>query len=68
MRKCELKETPDGKFKYFPTVHDAVHHAIEVTTPISVISEIPNWKEKVEDKITKGYQNATLVVEPETTI
>lgn len=41
MRKCDLKETPDGRLKFYPTVHDAVHQAIEVTTPISVISEMP---------------------------
>lgn len=40
MKKCDLRERDDGTFKFYPTVHDAVHHALEVVSPISVISEM----------------------------
>lgn len=39
MKKCDLREAPERLFKYFPTIHDAVHHAINHITPISVITE-----------------------------
>ena len=41
MKKCGLNESNEGTFKYFPTVHDAVHHASNVLTPISVLADIP---------------------------
>lgn len=37
MKKCGVKELDNGSFKYYPTVHDAVHHAVEELSPISVI-------------------------------
>lgn len=40
MKKCDLRETSDGWIKFYPTVHDAVHHALEVVSPISVITEM----------------------------
>lgn len=39
MRKCDLKDQGNGEFKFYPTVHDAVHNATEVTAPISIITE-----------------------------
>lgn len=39
MKKCDLRETSNQLFKYFPTIHDAVHHAMNNITPISVITE-----------------------------
>lgn len=41
MKKCDLHEKFDGSFNYFPTVHDAVHQAMEHLAPISMISEAP---------------------------
>ncbi|XP_037917492.1 solute carrier family 26 member 6-like isoform X1 [Hermetia illucens] len=38
MKKCDLRNSSDGRFKQFPTVHDAVHYAMEVITPISVVN------------------------------
>lgn len=38
MKKCGLKESADGCFKFFPTVHDAVHHAKGILLPVSVIN------------------------------
>lgn len=38
MQKCNLKESTDGSFKIFPTVHDAVHHAKSMILPINVIT------------------------------
>lgn len=37
VKKCGLTESNDGSFKFFPTVHDAVHHANNAITPISII-------------------------------
>lgn len=37
MKRCDLRES--AAFKFFPTVHDAVHQARETVAPISVISE-----------------------------
>lgn len=39
MKRCDLRESADGAIKFFPTVHDAVHQAMETVAPISVISE-----------------------------
>lgn len=39
MKKCDLKEKPDGLFNYFPTIHDAVHNAMHTMAPISVIAD-----------------------------
>lgn len=39
MRKCDLKDQGNGDFKFYPTVHDAVHNATEITAPISIITE-----------------------------
>lgn len=34
MHRCDLKETADKRFKFFPTVHDAVQAAKDIcTTP-----------------------------------
>lgn len=41
MKKCDLKEKSDGLFNFFPTIHDAVHHAMETMAPISVIADMP---------------------------
>lgn len=41
MKKCDLKENSDGLFNFFPTIHDAVHHAMETMAPISVIADMP---------------------------
>ncbi|KAJ6647323.1 Prestin [Pseudolycoriella hygida] len=38
MKKCGLKESSNGWFKFFPTVHDAVYHAQEYVIQISVIT------------------------------
>lgn len=38
MKKCDLRESDDGKFKLFPTVHDAAHHAIDMLLPISIVN------------------------------
>lgn len=40
LKKCGLRESPDGYFKFFPTVHDAVHHAQEAVVQISVITSL----------------------------
>ncbi|KAG4068510.1 hypothetical protein HA402_004851 [Bradysia odoriphaga] len=40
MKKCGLKESADGYFKFFPTVSDAVHHAQEAFVQISVITSL----------------------------
>lgn len=41
MKKCGLHEKSDGSFNFFPTVHDAVHQAMERLVPISVIADAP---------------------------
>ena len=41
MKRCDLNEKPDGSFNFFPTIHDAVHHAKEKKASISVITDIP---------------------------
>lgn len=37
MKLCELDANPDGSFNYFPTIHDAVHKAMDSMVPTSVI-------------------------------
>lgn len=39
MKKCGLHEESDGSFNFFPTVHDAVHQAMDNLAPISVITD-----------------------------
>lgn len=39
MKRCGLNEKPDGSFNFFPTIHDAVHQAMDNLAPISVITE-----------------------------
>lgn len=39
MKRCDLNEKPDGSFNFFPTIHDAVHTAMDNLAPISVITE-----------------------------
>lgn len=39
MKKCGLNEKPDSSFNFFPTIHDAVHQALDNLVPISVITE-----------------------------
>lgn len=39
MKKCDLNEKLDGSFNFFPTIHDAVHQAMDSIAPISVITE-----------------------------
>lgn len=38
MIKCGLNEKPNGSFNFFPTIHDAVHEAMNSLAPISVIT------------------------------
>lgn len=40
MKRCDLNEKPDGLFNFFPTIHDAVHKAMDNLVPIRIISEI----------------------------
>ncbi|XP_031618524.1 pendrin-like isoform X3 [Contarinia nasturtii] len=39
MKRCGLHEKSDGSFNFFPTIHDAVHQAMENMAPISVITD-----------------------------
>ncbi|XP_055316397.1 solute carrier family 26 member 6-like isoform X2 [Sitodiplosis mosellana] len=39
MKRCGLNEKPDSSFNFFPTIHDAVHQAMDNLAPISVITE-----------------------------
>lgn len=42
MKRCDLNEKPDGSFNFFPTIHDAVHHAKEKLVLMPVITDIPS--------------------------
>lgn len=39
MKRCDLKEKDDGSFNLFPTIHDAVHRAMETMPPICIITD-----------------------------
>lgn len=39
MQRCGLMVKPDNSFKFFPTIHDAVHQALDNLSSISVIAE-----------------------------
>lgn len=39
MKRCNLNEKADGSFNFFPTIHDAVHQAMDNLMPISVITD-----------------------------
>lgn len=41
MKRCDLNQKPDGSFNFFPTIHDAVHHAQEKIVSIPSIGDIP---------------------------
>lgn len=40
MKKCDLNEKLDGFFNFFPTIHDAVHRAMDNLAPIRVITDL----------------------------
>lgn len=40
MRRCDLNEKIDGSFNFFPTIHDAVHRAMDNLVEIPIITEI----------------------------
>lgn len=43
MKKCDLNAKLDGSFNFFPTIHDAVHRAMDNLIPIRIISDFtPN--------------------------
>lgn len=39
MKRCGLHEKNDSSFNFFPTIHDAVHQAMDDMAPISVITD-----------------------------
>lgn len=40
MKRCDLNEKADGSFNLFPTIHDAVHRAMDNLVPIRIITEM----------------------------
>lgn len=38
VKRCDLNEKTDGSFNFFPTIHDAVHRAMDNMISIHILS------------------------------